>query len=357
MRKIVFVLTDIYKGGGVQRVTSIIANKLIDRYKIELISIFASSDKVSYSLDERIKVVHLFDKHFDLRKHSIKVLSSLKKALQQASCDIVISDGIGLSSFVFIATLGKKVHRIGWEHQCYYFGKRWGLEWIGKKIACLYFDSIIVLTKRDYQFYFKQRPKAKIVQIYNPSEIEKCSDLYNPDGNRIISCGGLTPQKGFDYVIAIGQHIFFKYPNWQWDIYGEGPERENLQNQIAASGLGNNIFLKGYSDNIYSIYPEYAIYCMTSRHEGFPMVLLEAEAFHLPIISFDCNCGPSEMIDNDINGFLIPCYNVKEYSIKLLSLMEDREKRVFLSRNAVKRNDLFMDKVLEKWNMLLSQFM
>lgn len=132
-------------------------------------------------------------------------------------------------------------------------------------------------------------------------------------------------------------------------------EREKkFRKKIKKYGLEDKIFLKGIEENIGSKYLESSIYIMTSRFEGMPMVLLEAQSYGLPIVSFDCPCGPKDIITNGKDGYIINFGNIEEMVNKILKLMENYDLRKNFSKNAIKNVDKYSkDKIIKKWENLL----
>ncbi|PWL55888.1 MAG: hypothetical protein DBY38_00170 [Clostridium cadaveris] len=358
MTNITVLVTNIYKCGGVQRVVSMLANNLVGtgKYKITILSMFKTADNPYFDLNEDIVVNNIYNEHFSLKRGYFKAVRGLKKFFDKNKTDILIFAGMGYGSIVRLAISRRQnIKLIGWEHQSFFFGKKFGLEWLGKRIAAAHMDAVVVLTKEDYKYY-KDNLKniKKIEQIYNPINEKVKSGNYKSNSQAIISCGGLVPQKGFDYAVDVARIVFAKHPNWQWHIYGDGIERSILENKINGYHLENNLILKGYCENIYDKYKDYAIYAMTSRHEGFPMVLLEAKANKLPIVSFNCKCGPSEIVKDSINGYLIPCFDVKKMSEKIINLIENKEKRIQLSNNSIVGDEnLSISEIVEKWDRLI----
>ena len=146
------------------------------------------------------------------------------------------------------------------------------------------------------------------------------------------------------------EFYFKKYPDWTLEIYGEGTEREKLEKKINKLGLENSFLLKGVEKNIQNKYLESSIYVMSSRFEGMPMVLLEAMSCGLPVISFDCPCGPRDMIKYNENGFLIEFGNIKEMANKIEELIANEEKRKLFGKNARKSIQKYSkDKIMEEW--------
>ena len=136
---------------------------------------------------------------------------------------------------------------------------------------------------------------------------------------------------------------------------GEGEDRARLENLIEFDGLTGQMSLPGKVSNINDYYDEASLYVMTSRYEGLPMVLLEAKAHGLPIVSFDCETGPSEMILDGINGFLVKDFNVSAMSVKVEKLISDSNLRKAFSEHALDGTQKFLpENVLHQWTELLS---
>lgn len=354
--KVVFLLTDATTKGGVQRVNSIIGNNLSDVYDIHIVSIFSRNTSPSYPYNENISIEYLFKEHFDLRLNFFRYSAKICQIVQKLKPSVIVVSGMGHVPSVILATAFYKCNLIAWEHQHYTFGNFFGLEWFGRRLACAFFNKIVTLTKKDYDTYLRKkgRCKAEVYHIYNPLVSMKTNKSYNPELKSIVSMGSLTTQKGFDFAIKVAKIIFKNNCEWKWHIYGEGIERDALQKEIEANNLMNNVILEGYTNNAYELYNEHSIYCMTSRHEGFPMVLLEATAAHLPIVSFDCPCGPSEIIHDGENGYLIPCFDIKIFADKLNKLMQSPLKRKQFSMNQSSHISEFdLSHIISKWKTIL----
>ena len=129
-----------------------------------------------------------------------------------------------------------------------------------------------------------------------------------------------------------------------------------MQKRIDEEGLGEFLTLKGACRDIHEVYPEYSIFALTSRYEGLSMVLLEAYSHRLPLISFDCDCGPSEIVREGENGFLVPCFDCDDYAEKLVSLMNDEELRRWFSEHCrLPLAEFDVDYVLDQWERLFDE--
>lgn len=357
MKKIVFLVANIYKGGGVQRVVSILANKLHqkEKYDVTILSLFKTGDSPAYELNCNINVENVYTDTFDLRIGYWKAVRGLKKVISNKNIDIFITAGMGYVPISSCALLGKEIRHIAWEHQNFHFGRRFGLDWWGKRIARKKADCIIVLTKQDLMQYKDNFKHIKnIKQIYNPCEIKGTSIEYKRDTKKIISCGSLSSQKGFDILIEVANYLSKKHLDWEWHIWGDGPDKNILLEKVKEYNLEEKIIFKGYTNDVYSQYKNYSLYVMTSRHEGFPMVLIEAKSNKLPIVSFDCKCGPRELVKDCLNGYIIEPFNIEEMGEKIKSLLEDENKLEQFSNNSlIGIKILDEEKIIKQWEEML----
>ena len=140
-----------------------------------------------------------------------------------------------------------------------------------------------------------------------------------------LAVGRLEFQKGFDLLIDAVKQL--DTHNARLVILGEGNEREKLQNQIRQAGLGERVLLPGVMANPALAYQQALFYVMSSRHEGWPMVLTEAMAAGCPVVSFACNYGPGEIIEDGVSGLLVPPGDIDGLADAMDSLLRDRHLR------------------------------
>ena len=152
----------------------------------------------------------------------------------------------------------------------------------------------------------------------------------------------------------MAKDVLNKNPDYKWLILGDGEDKEKLENKIKEYNLEDKLILKGKVSNVEDYYKNSALYVMTSRFEGLPMTLLEAKNFKLPIVSFDCQTGPAEIIRNNINGYLVKANDIKEMSNKVNSVLQDDKKLKEFSDKAELDIDKFnINSIIDKWTSLL----
>lgn len=362
---IAFVKLDISIKGGSERVACLLMNELskVSGYNIYCLTYNFKNKKIAYELNSNIEVEVLAENK-RLRYSFFSIFRKMKDYIQKKNIDIIINIGTGesiVSSFLKII-FRKKIKIITCEHSNLlnlYVPKQ---KKIAQFIGSICSDKIVTLTKRDKENFKKifKLKYEKIESIYNfiDEKLLASKNEYNLKGKKIISVGRLVDVKGFDRLIKIAAIAFKdeKIKDWEWHIYGDGPEKEKLEKMIRKYNLEKKVILKGNVENIYEIYKEYSFYVMTSYFEGLPMVLLEAKANSLPIISFDINTGPSEIVRNNIDGYLIQDGDLKEISSKIIELAINDDTRKKFSLNAKENLDKFSKKkIIKKWIKLLEE--
>lgn len=352
--KIGFLISKFNHGGGTERVTTEIANGLSQRgYDINIISCQKGFSPI-FDLNKDVK---LFSLHGELVNNSIKRkisnLKHLKSIIKQQQIDILITVDVELYIYAFPLQLMKLCKVIAWEHFNYFkeYGK---LEKLSQYLAARYSNELIVISHADLKNY-KANVKhlTKTCCIYNPLPLisEKTSNLSN---KRVLAVGRLEKQKGFDLLLEAWKYVEKENNQWNLDIFGNGTEKDLLLQQIDYLNL-KRVKINDYSESIQKEYLNSSIYVLSSRYEGFGLVLLEAQEFGLPTVSFDCPEGPSEIIDNGQNGFLIENFDTLELGKKILKLINNRTLLENFAKNARNNLDRFnIVDILNKWEDVIN---
>ena len=157
-------------------------------------------------------------------------------------------------------------------------------------------------------------------------------------------------RKGFDIQIKLWKEVVEKHPTWILDIYGDGKERDSLQQLVESLNLNMNVKLHGNSNNMQHHYLNASIFLFTSKAEGLPMVLIEALSYGIPCVSYDCPTGPSDIITNNSDGFVVDQHNFQVLKEKLLILIENEELRIKMGKSARKHAERYTPtKVAKQW--------
>lgn len=355
MKKICFFSGDITRSGGTERVGIMIANGLKEKgFDIIFVSLEERAQCPFFSVDKRISRYTL--KKYD--KNSFFVLvNRLLKIIKSNDIDIIIDiDGI-LDIYSLPCKLFSKVKVISWEHFNFYQTLGNKLRRPIRKLSGRYADKIITLTEKDMNYYKNNlNLKSEIEYIYNPISDDNIYD-HELNTKTIISVGRLTYQKGFDMLVEVAKKVLSTHSDWRWIILGEGEDRELLENKIKEYGLENKLILKGNVKNVNDYYKKSSFFVMTSRFEGLPMTLLEAKKYRLPIISFDCKTGPSELIIDGINGYLIDEFDLLKLEDMINKLIDNPKILQEFTKNSIEGLEKFSyNKIINKWERILENF-
>lgn len=225
-------------------------------------------------------------------------------------------------------------------------------DWYYTRFYYRQLDYFAVLTEEDKEYWgdgFKN-------MVCMPNSITYHADKRaNLDNKIVISVGRLTYQKGYDRLIEVWKDIEKQFPDWQLHIYGDGEDKESLLAQIQAHGL-RNVMIFPPTSAIGDKLMDASVYVMSSRFEGLPMVLLESSAVGLPLVSFDCKCGPRDVIVDGDNGFLIPDGNLPLMEERLCHLLGNAELRKTMGAKAKQTALRFShEEVMKEWITLFER--
>lgn len=357
---IAFIHAGFSNSGGIERVVSIILNSLSKDESLNIFSIeYIKGSKQCVEINSCVHRFYLYEKPISMTNAIAKgkIIGKVKKIIKENKIDIVIGCGVLYFPVTVVASKSAGAKSVCWEHtnpkvtDDYKFQKQ--MRAFGLKFS----DANILITKSAKTFYDSVKAKKNVL-IYNPVDDKLFENqcVYNAQSKKIISVGRLCYAKNYDLLIKIAEKVLSRFEDWSWDIYGDGEEREHLEKLISDTCVKDRLILKGNALNIYELYPEYSFLVMTSRYEGFPMVLLEAAAKSLPLVSFDIETGPNEIINDNVNGYLIKNNSREEMEAKIGDLIIDAEKRQMMSDNVFKTAQTFsVDKICKDWKLFFEE--
>jgi glycosyltransferase involved in cell wall biosynthesis len=357
--KICFLIANIDGFGGTERVTSVIANGLVKRgYLIDIISCKDRENR-KYILDNEINVIYLKENKCQnsmIRK--LKTLMDIQKTILNREYNIIVAVDMYLYLYLYPYVKKNNCKYIAWEHFNYYINEIKG-ERFARKLAVKSADKVVVLGKNDMKNYSEHFPKAtNITYIYNPVSFVVSSHNNLKKKHEVIAVGRLEKQKGFDRLIeswAKVESTLTEESDWHLNIYGEGTQRKKLEGMIASKNL-HRVNLKGFCNDIEEKMSTASIFTLSSRYEGFVLVLIEALANGMACVSYDCKEGPAELIIDDFNGFLVQNGNIDCFSDRLIRLINDDTLRNQFSKNSNVNLDRFeINTVLDRWEELFKE--
>lgn len=353
MRKICFLIGNINHSGGTERVTTLIANELSAHNQVFILSL-SCGDSPFFEQNKDIVNDRLFSKTISMRKNFLSAVFKIRKYITDKKIDtLIVVDSISCV-FTIPACYGLKIHHICWEHFNLKVNLGSRFRDIGRWMAAKWCNQIVTLTERDKFFWderFNLKKASKVVAIPNPSPYELQNSSPSLEYKNILCVGRLTHQKGFDLLIPAWANIVNILSDWKITIVGTGEDEQILKQMVKEYNVEGSIAFVGQQKNMDEFYTNASFFCMSSRFEGLPMVLLEAQSYGLPIIAFDCDTGPGEIIKNEVNGYLVEPLNVQELSDNLLFLcnisLDKYNKMIDLSKN--KSKDFSLKNALNDW--------
>lgn len=358
MKKVCFIINNMGSGGGTERVALTIINTLAERgHDITLLNLWQDDNVAFFNISSKVKVSCLSTRKTSFYLSYFSIVKKIRAFVSAHHFDTVINVESTLSLFVAPALCMSKTRHVNWEHYNFTASSGSKLRTISRYIAAWMADTIVTLTHRDAEIWKERaKPRAEILPINNPLPFAQEAYNYNPDARVVLAVGRLSYQKGFDSLLSAWKEVTKEIQGWQLRIVGNGEDETALQTQVQKLKIGDSVTFFSPTKNIETHYREAGIYCMSSRFEGLPMVLIEANSYGLPIISFDCLTGPSDVVENNVSGLLVAPENIDELAEKLKYLIEHRSERIKFSKAAYDSSSKFrLGNIIEQWEQLISR--
>lgn len=355
MHKISIILTDITKQAGTERAVVNLANIFISLgYSVSILSTDSEIGISPYNLKGEVEIIHL-----GLKIATAKGFSKINeyKKLKQRISLIIKSENIDclIGTYSLFNALITKMHgvkTIGCEHFNYESAGK--VHTLLRRIFYKKLNAVVCLTERDASCYSFIK-KDRLFVIPNSLSFD-CESLSNCTEKRIIAVGRLTKQKGFDLLLDSAAIMKERIPDWHLDIFGEGEDRDMLIAKINELQLQNFVSLQGITKNIRREYCSCSIIVVSSRWEGFSMVLVESQSCGIPAVTFDCPCGPADIVVNNETGFVVPLCDTKSFAEKTIELAKNENLRKKFGKRAHELSKRFSsESVTEKWEKLIAK--
>lgn len=368
--KIIYCLAGTFNSGGMERIVINKANWLAENgYNVTIVTTEQNGRPDFFALDERVKRIDLDILYSNTNSYSIirkaharhKLIKThrerLTRVLSNVSPDIVVSTfGNEVGFLPSIKDGSRKVaeiHFSRWYRMQLNRRGVWSLidKYMTQKDFDILrsYDRFVCLTWEDRENW-NGLSNVEVI----PNFIEQSAPASAPlDSKSMIAVGRMSYQKGYERLVDAWRIVAERYPDWTLDIFGGGELRDELENRIKEANLSEKIHLHSPSSEIMSEYLKSSALVLSSRYEGLPMVLLEAMSVGLPLISFDCQCGPRDVIEHGVNGLLVKDGDIEGLASAIIRVIENPSFRKQLGKNGFKKSACFSKReVMTRWDNL-----
>ena len=374
--KIVYVVGGLLSPNGMSSVLSAKINYLAEHTDYELYMILTerAGQEWYYQINPRVKWVN-FDINFDeldtmplwkkLFYYKLKLRKYKKmftQYLMQVRPDITVSTVRREINFINdIPDGSKKIGEIHFNRTNYReFRKSWLPAFVNRWVTRKWTESLLRQLKRLDCFVVLSEEDCKNWPELDNKMVIPNSLPYFPDfqsdceAKQVIAVGRYTWQKGFDLLLQAWKIVFERHPDWLLNIYGSG-ERSEFERMAQLLGIDGVVHCHAAVSNIYEKYRESSIFVLSSRYEGFGLVLAEAMSTGVPAVSFACPCGPSDIIRDGDDGILVEKGDVQQLAAGISRLMDDVElRKSFGSRAREHARRFGQDAIMEQWITLFN---
>lgn len=361
--KLLYITNQICGAGGLERVLSIKATYLADKlgYEVHILTLNQINGSLFYDFSPKIthhdlSVKGNFLKYFKAYKFGVKSI------VEKIQPDIISVCDDGLKGFFTPYLIGKSCPMVYERHASKSIFKKKEKSTVLGKFKFKLLDILMHLGARNYDA-FVVLTKGNLLEwkLNNIKVIPNPLSFYPKEkailkNKKIITVGNHGFQKGYDRLLLIWEIVIKEYPDWQLEVYGKIDKEQQHIKRAKRLGLIDNVSFFNPIKNIYDKYNEASIYAMSSRSEGFGMVLIEAMAYGVPCIAFDCPCGPKDIITHGEDGYLVQNGDVEKFAEKLILLIENQELRLKMAVNArIKAKTYLPEVIVPLWDSLFSE--
>ena len=354
MHKVYFLCYDITLSGGTERAIATSVNFLSEEDKLQpiVISLSSTDSHIPY-FDLKAEIIHCslppFQKSIIGRiKWYIEALMRLKEIIRNLrKTDIIFSYGHNIS--IILPFISTKARRYACEHINFYSIPK--VSRLCMQLCYHYLDGVIALSKTAKEKLKKLNKAIYIIPNSIPFDV---NDISIEKEKTIIMVGRISPEKGYDRVVAIAKELRNRLPQWKIEIWGDGPDFYLIKELYKKEGIDDFVTLKGSTKNIVSVYQKASLLIMTSYTEALPMVIIEANAYGIPVVAYECE-GTIELISEGVNGYVIEDNNYMQFTDKILQVISDDNIYKSFFNSSCKTSKKFSnDEIRKKWVELIS---
>lgn len=354
--KVCFFIATLNDSGGTQRVTLFIGEELVKRgYEVSVITWYGGINSF-FKIPEKIDVHCLFNApKINLYKNYAASVTRYKSIIKKLNPAAVIDVCVPLSIITAAALMfNRTIKKIAWEHfnaavsWNFFTGK------FSRRIVSSFYNNVVVLTAADKKMYEEKFRAKNVVVIPNPVTIN-VTQKSACTAPIVLAIGRLTHQKGFDMLLKAWAIICTRHKEWKLRLIGGGEDAEMLTVLAGELNINNSIELIAPTNAIAKYYLDASLYVMSSRFEGLPLVLIEAKAFGLPLISFNCETGPRDVINHNHDGLLVEPNNIEALAAAMEQMITTPGMIKTFSKNSTELlNKFSTETIINQWLQILT---
>lgn len=351
--------------GGAERVAVTLVNAWAARGdSVTLVSTYSGRGECFYQLSENVRVVYLADVVGTTRKSSVssvKRLLALRKIFRESRADVLVSFLLHVNTAAIAASRSLGIPIVACEHSNPVASTRTRKQRLLARLLYPKADALTVLTEGVVSPLRRQIPRLTNITVMPNPLPEEVLHFERKESvaarKRLIAVGRLLELKQFDLLIEIFASLASDFPEWDLYIWGDGPQRLTLEQQIRNLGLTGRVILAGSTQAIWSEMSASDVFALTSKFEGLPMAMMEAMAIGLPCVSYDCPSGPRELTRGGRDGLLVPLGDVGRFREELKRIMGDEVlRRAVGDKAAVSVRERYsIANVLTTWDQLFAR--
>lgn len=389
--KICIWTASIFKLGGIKRVITVVGNELVEKHDITIMTYDNPSieNREMYGLDERIKIDYVGGPRFKDKKNSLggrvrtaikvvnnktgifdrestvdfltnafypkKVQDDLVEYINSKDYDVVVATA-GLTLLLAVISERLNAKTIGWQHNCYdaYVKQKNTLFWKKEHMLQKYFpklDRFLVLNKYDKEDY-ANKLGIECTVMENPRSFVS-EEKTDTKQKQFFVAARFVEAKGLDLLLDSYKKFCEVNDEWNMIIAGDGPLRSKVLKDVWKKGLQERIKFTGVTDNVRKYFLESSIYLLSSRWEGWGLVVIEAFEMGQPVIAYDI-VPIDQLITDGEDGFIIPKFDTDQFAKAMFKLAEDEELRQRMADKAIEKAKHFsVERICEDWERLL----
>jgi glycosyltransferase involved in cell wall biosynthesis len=381
-----FVLMNAYAVGGTIRTTFTTAAELAKRHDVEIVSVFRQREKPAFPRPKGVRLIGLTDlrkermdrlaTHWGPRAR-VQTWTSRRRSYLMSSSDfrfpsfnlltdlnllrylLPLRDGVVVGTrpainLAIAQVVSPSVVRVGQDHM----NLRTYNDGLKAQIGAAYtkLDLVSTLTEGDAEDY-REHLGGRTRVVCMPNGVPDLGGRRAAlDAKVVVAAGRIGRQKGFDRLLPVWAKVAPEHPGWELRIFGGGKGIGKLRRQAEELGIAGSARVMGFTSKLHKEFSDSSLYVMSSRKEGFPMVLLEAMSVGLPVVSYDCPTGPRDIIREGVDGYVVPDGDGDALAAAMSRLMDDAGARKAFGAAAAEgaaRYDLAA--IAARWEDLLAE--